>query len=149
MEVPAANEREAGEGVEDGRTGDGCYVAATGVDELSVLFAGARLGAHAEDSVLALDEDGLSFRDIVGHESGDADPEVDVVAVFELGGDSFCDHFTFCLAIHLLLHALGAFYDVVDEDPWCVYIFGCDLARLHDLVHLNDGHFAGHGHGGV
>ena len=56
------------------------------VDEVGVDFGLRRIGADAQQAVLALEENLHTLRDQVGAEGGDADAEVDVVAVPQLAG---------------------------------------------------------------
>src|SRR6185312_4087935 len=77
---------EAGGGVEEG-----CALAQgdrllAGVDEVGVLLAVDRVGPHAEDAVLGLQHELDVVRHEAGHERRQADAEVDVVAVGQLGG---------------------------------------------------------------
>ena len=66
-----------------GSDGDGLLA---GVDEVGVLLALERERAHAEQAVLALQDDADAVGQVVGHERGDADAEVDVVAVVQFVG---------------------------------------------------------------
>src|SRR5690606_17935214 len=54
------------------------------VDEVGVLLALVGERAHAEDAVLALQDHAHPGRQVIRHEGGDADPEVDVLSVLEL-----------------------------------------------------------------
>ena len=81
LNVLAADHGEARGGIEDAGAGQGGDRLLAGVDEVGVLFAFVRKGAHAEDAVLGLEGDVDAVGDMVGDEGGNADAEVDVPAV--------------------------------------------------------------------
>jgi hypothetical protein len=59
-----------------------------GVDEVVVFLALGGRGAHAQDAVLALQDDLDAGRQVVGHQRGHADAEVDVGAVEHVARDA-------------------------------------------------------------
>jgi hypothetical protein len=92
LDVAAADHAEGGGGVEDaaaGQHGDGLLA---GVDEVGVLLALVGERAHAEQPVFALQDHTDAVGQVVGYQCGDADAEVDVVAVVQFFG-SYGRHF--------------------------------------------------------
>jgi hypothetical protein len=85
IDVAAADHGEAGGAVEEaaaGQDGDGLFA---GVDDLGIFFALVGEGAHAQQTVFGVQPDRDALGQVVGHQGGDADAEVDGVTVFELG----------------------------------------------------------------
>ena len=66
-----------------GEHGDGLLA---GVDEVGVFLAFVGEGAHAEQAVFALQDHADAVGQVVGHQRGDADAQVDVVAVVQFLG---------------------------------------------------------------
>ena len=67
--------------VEEGAAGQQRHRLLAGVDQVVVLLAGLGRGAHAEDAVLAVQDDLAAGRQVVGDQRGLADAEVDDGAV--------------------------------------------------------------------
>ena len=85
VDLAAADHPEAGGRVEERRAlaqGDGLLA---GVDQVGVLLAVDGVGADAEDAVLGLQHDLDVVGHVVGHQRRQADAQVDVGAVGELG----------------------------------------------------------------
>jgi len=67
--------------------GDGLLA---GVDEVGIFVALEGEGAHPQDAVLGLQGHLHVVGDVVGHQGGNADAEVDVVTVAQLAGSDRC-----------------------------------------------------------
>ena len=86
VDLAAADHPEAGRGVEEGGAAAQGHGLLAGVDQVGVLLALERVGADAEDAVLALQHQLDVVVDVVGHQRRQADAEVDVGAVGQLRG---------------------------------------------------------------
>jgi hypothetical protein len=80
VEVAAAHHRERIGMVEVGAAGQQRHRLLAGVDQVFVFLAGRRRRAHAEQAVLAVQEDFAVGRQVVRHLGRQADAEVDVGA---------------------------------------------------------------------
>src|SRR5450756_1370189 len=85
VDVAAADHRERVRTREGGGSGEESHGFLAGVDQIGVDFGFQGEGAHAEESVLRLQDHGHIFGNIVGNEGGHADAEVDVEAVAQFG----------------------------------------------------------------
>ena len=88
VDVAAADHRERRRRVEVRRPRQDRHGLLAGVDEVGVDRVLGRVGADAEHAVLGVQDDVDAVRDVVGHQGRQADAEVDVLAVGELGGDA-------------------------------------------------------------
>ena len=88
VEVLAADHPEGHRGVEEAGAGQDRDGLLAGVDQVGVLLALERVGADAEDAVLAVQDHVHAVGHVVGHQRRHADAEVDVLAVLELQGDA-------------------------------------------------------------
>ncbi|MCY1240003.1 hypothetical protein D9M72_528310 [compost metagenome] len=86
LHVAAADHAEGGRGVEDAAAGEDRDGLLAGVDEVGVFLSLVGEGAHAEQAVLALQDHADAIGQVVGHQRGDANAEVDVVAVVQFFG---------------------------------------------------------------
>ena len=140
--------------------GDGLLA---GVDQVGVDGVVGGVGAETEDAVLGLQHDLDVVGHVVGHEGRQADAEVDVGAVLELGGGAGGHLLTGpahaatsrlgdgAVADGALLDALvggllpGEGEHPVDEDAGRVDLVGVELAGLDELLDLGDRDAPGHG----
>src|SRR5665647_523585 len=86
VDLATADHAEAGGRVEEGGTlaqGDGLLA---GVDQVRILFPINGIGPDTQDAVLGLQNQLDVLGDILRHQRWQADPEVDVVTIGELGG---------------------------------------------------------------
>ena len=83
LDLATADHAETGGGIEDRSTvlqGNGLF---TGIDQVCILLPFIREGTHTENPVLTLEDDVDPFGEIVGHQGGNTDAQVDVVAVLQ------------------------------------------------------------------
>src|SRR2546425_1024327 len=99
VHVPAPNHGEGIGGVEVGRSGNLRDGLLAGVDEIWILFPYFGKGSDPQQSVLRLENDGHPPGDVVGHQGGHPDPQIDVEAVPKLqrrpSDDAFSARFAF------------------------------------------------------
>ena len=100
IDVAAADEGEARCAVDIACAGRcACGVAAC-IDDMDGITGLIGHGCGAENAVLALENDMYAFGKIIGDEGGNADTEVDDIAVLELLGYSLCDKGFDLILIH-------------------------------------------------
>ncbi len=87
IEVPAADHAEGIGMVEIRPAGKKRRRLLSGVDEVFVFFAGCWLRPDTKDAVLAVENDLAAFRQVVGDQSRQADPEVDVRPIGDVAGN--------------------------------------------------------------
>ena len=61
-----------------------------GVDQIGVHFVFGRERTDAKQAVLGLQGDMNSFRNVIGHQCRNTDPEIDIVPVAQFLGGAFC-----------------------------------------------------------
>ena len=84
VDVSAANHGEGIGARKSGRARHEGHRLLSGVDEVGVDFVLTRKRAHAEQAVLRLQSHGDAGGNVVGHQRGNADAEIDVEAVLQL-----------------------------------------------------------------
>ena len=133
--------------VEERAAGQQRHRLLAGVDQVGVFLARRRRRAHAEEAVLAVQEDLAVLRQMVGDQRRQADAEVDVRAFGDVARDAR-GHLVaaerFIAGPHAAACGCGPRVatldrdDALHEDARRDDGFGIELAERHDLVHLRD-----------
>ena len=142
IDVAAANHAERKCGIEERRAGQYRYRLLAGVDQIGIFLAFVRIGAHAEDAVLALQRHGDAGGHVVRNQRRQTDAEVDVLSVSAVPARRAqpAEFVVSAISAFLVVDAFDAFTlrtdldDALHEDAGQVDVFGIDLTRVRPAL---------------